>query len=172
MKLAYADPPYLGQGRKHYAQHHDDAAEWDSIYAHLALIQRLEDDYDGWALSASSSSLQELLACCQPGVRIAAWVKPFAAFKVGVNPAYAWEPVIFRPTPRKHDRSRPTTRDWLAASITLKKGLTGAKPTAFCRWIFDLIRAEPDDKLDDLFPGTGIVGREWDKWRNQMELAA
>ena len=33
---------------------------------------------------------------CPSGVRIGALVKPFAVFKTGVNPAYAWEPVIFR----------------------------------------------------------------------------
>jgi hypothetical protein len=32
---------------------------------------------------------------------------------------------------------------------------------AFSRWIFDLLGAESDDTLDDLFPGTGAVGAAW-----------
>jgi hypothetical protein len=31
----------------------------------------------------------------------------------------------------------------------------GAKPAAFCRWVFGLLGAAPGDTLDDLFPGSG-----------------
>lgn len=37
----------------------------------------------------------------------------------------------------------------------------GAKPAAFCRWIFDLLGAQPGDTLDDLFPGSGAITRAW-----------
>ena len=50
-------------------------------------------------------------------------------------------------------------RDHLACNITLKKGLVGAKPEAFCAWVLDLLGWEPDDELHDLFPGTGVMGR-------------
>ena len=164
-RFAYADPPYIGQARRHYA-HDSRCAEVD----HAALIAQLEA-YDGWALSLSSSSLQQILALCPADVRVAAWVKPFAAFKVGVNPAYAWEPVIYRPSPRKRSRDEPTVRDWLAASITMRKGLHGAKPEAFCFWLFDLLGMRPDDTLDDLYPGTGVVGRTWRQWHNNLWTA-
>lgn len=159
MKFAYADPPYVGQAEKHYS-HDPRCAEVD----HRELISQLCSDYpDGWALSLSSPSLQQILAYCPSDVRVAAWVKPFCAFKVNVNPAYAWEPVIFRGG-RKRTRKQDTTRDWLAESITLKKGLCGAKPKAFCYWIFDLLNIEPGDTLDDLFPGTGIVGQCFEEY--------
>ena len=35
----------------------------------------------------------------------------------------------------------------------------GAKPAAACRWIFSPLDAAPGDMLDDLFPGSGAVGR-------------
>jgi hypothetical protein len=165
MRLAYADPPYIGQARKHYA-HDPRCAEVD----HAALVAQLET-YDGWALSLSSPSLQQVLALCPSTVRVAAWVKPFAAFKLGVNPAYAWEPVIFRPARRKRSRTEPTVRDWLAASITMRKGLHGAKPEAFCFWLFDLLGMQPADLLEDLFPGTGVVGRTWQQWRGNLWIA-
>lgn len=37
----------------------------------------------------------------------------------------------------------------------------GAKPAAFCRWIFDLLGATPADTLEDVFPGSGGVSRAW-----------
>jgi hypothetical protein len=152
MRFAYADPPYIGQARKHY---HNEEVD------HTLLVTRLVADYpDGWALSLSSPSLRQILDLCPLDVRIGAWVKPFASFKRGVNPAYAWEPVIWRGG-RKRDRTEPTARDWVSANITLKKGLAGAKPPAFCRWVFDLLGARSGDEMDDLFPGTGIVGVEW-----------
>jgi DNA modification methylase len=162
VKFAYADPPYLGQGAKHYGKHHPEARIWDSVDAHRELIDRLVDEYpDGWALSASSPSLRALLPLCPEDVRIAAWVKPFCIFKKGVRPAYAWEPVIFRggrnknhPPPEKGGK-QTTPKDYLACNITLKKGLTGAKPEAFCEWVLDLLNVQVGDVIDDVFPGTG-----------------
>ncbi len=137
---------------------HPEAAIWDTPEAHRDLIGRLVADYpDGWALCASSPSLWTLLPMCPPDVRVMAWVKPFASFKPNVNPAYAWEPVIVRGG-RKRGRDLPTVRDWLAECITLRKGLTGAKPPAFCHWVLDVLHALPEDTVDDLFPGTGIMG--------------
>jgi hypothetical protein len=44
---------------------------------------------------------------------------------------------------------------------TLPGRVIGAKPAAVCRWIFGLLGAQPGDSLDDLFPGSGAVGRAW-----------
>jgi hypothetical protein len=152
MIFAYADPPYIGQARKHYS-HDPSCAEVD----HGDLVHRLVNDYpDGWALSCSTPSLKTILPLCPDDVRVMAWVKPFCAFKANVNPAYAWEPVIVRGG-RKRTREQETVRDWLAESITLRKGLCGAKPPEFCHWLFDVLNVQEGDRLDDLFPGTGIV---------------
>lgn len=160
MRFAYADPPYLGCGALYDSQH-ENARAWDDPEMHRALIQRLCLEYnDGWAMSASSPSLRILLPMCPNDVRIAAWVKPFGVFKPNVNPAYVWEPVIFRGG-RRGGRDRATIRDWISESITLRRGLTGAKPRKVCRWIFDLLGAERGDTLDDLFPGTNAVGAAW-----------
>lgn len=156
MKLAYADPPYIGQAKKHYS-HDSNCAEVD----HVELIKQL-CEYDGWALSASSPSLHQILPLCPPEIRIAAWVKPFCSFKPNVNPAYAWEPVLFIPA-RRYSRDKLTTRDWLSASITLKKGLSGVKPEIFCLWIFALMGAERGDTLNDLYPGSGVVTKMWEQ---------
>lgn len=161
MKFAYADPPYIGQAKKHYS-HDPECAEVD----HQELINKLCIEYpDGWALSLSSPSLKQILAMCPDDVRVMAWVKPFCAFKVNVNPAYAWEPVIVRGG-RRRTRDMPTVRDWLAASITLRKGLVGAKPPEFCAWLFEVLGMQTGDELDDLFPGTGIVSKLWKEKSN------
>ena len=89
LRLAYADPPYLGQGKKHYAPHHENASDCDALEWHAALIKRLSDEYpDGWALSLHTPSLRELLPLCPADVRVAAWCKSFCSFKPNVNPAY------------------------------------------------------------------------------------
>lgn len=63
-----------------------------------------------------------------------------------------------------------TARDWVAAGITLQKGLVGAKPEAFCWWLFEVLGLESHDTLTDLFPGTGVVGRTWERYRRQRQL--
>ena len=76
--------------------------------------------------------MRTLLPLCPPDVRIAAWVKPFASFKRGVTPAYAWEPVIYKPCRSRTDRF--IVRDFVSENITLKRGLCGLKPDRFCYW--------------------------------------
>lgn len=147
MKIAYADPPYIGQAKKHYASKEID---------HKHLIQTTLAEYDAWALSCSSPSLRILLPLCPDGTRIAAWVKPFCIFKPNVNPAYAWEPILFYGV-RKTDRTIKTVRDFTSCNITLRKGIVGAKPKEFALWLMCLLKVKPSDVFHDLFPGTGII---------------
>lgn len=157
-RFGYADPPYVGQARKHY-----DCDEID----HAELISQLGNNFpDGWALSCSSPSLRLLLPMCPEKVRVGAWVKPFCSFKKNVNPAYAWEPVIFNGG-RKRGTGKhiETERDWCAESITLRKGLSGAKPLGFCYWLFEMLGMNPSDEFVDLYPGTGAVTAAWGMFR-------
>lgn len=163
MRFAYADPPYLGCCGLYGHRHEAPYGCWDDPDTHLLLRDMLAvHDYDGYAVSLSSPSLATILpmhgTMALGPARVAAWVKPFAVFKPNVNPAYAWEPVIFCGG-RRGDRERPTVRDWHSSNITLKKGLTGAKNPEFCRWILDLLGYEEGDEMVDLFPGTGVMAR-------------
>lgn len=154
MKFGYADPPYLGCA-KLYEKLHPDAMKWDDPSSHRDLIESLSDDFpDGWAYSLTSTTLRTILPMCPSDVRVMAWVKPFAVFRPNVNPGYTWEPVIVRGG-RKRDRSAPTVRDHLSCPIALKKGLVGAKPDGFWRWLFAVFGCVPGDEFVDIFPGTG-----------------
>jgi hypothetical protein len=158
MRFAYADPPYFNQGVRLYGDRHPDAAIYDTLDGHRALIERLCAEYpDGWAMSASSPSLRTILPMCPELARVMAWVKPFASFKPGVGVAYAWEPVIVMGG-RKRTRDQETVRDWLAANITMQRGFPGAKPLAFAHWIMDVLNVQPGDTMDDLFRGSGACG--------------
>lgn len=165
MKFAYADPPYLGQGSKHYAAQHANAAEYDTLEEHRRLVDRLSSEFPAaWALSLSTPSLYDLLPLCPRGVRIGAWVKPFASFKPNVNPGYCWEPVIFwggRSAKERGGRDVPTVRDYHSANITLKRGTAGAKPDTVAFWLFDFLGVGGGDEFTDLFPGSGAVSRAW-----------
>ena len=154
MRFAYADPPYIGQARRHYGND-PRCAEVD----HGELIERL-NGYDAWALSLSSPSLKQIIAMCPDDVRVMSWVKPFAVFRPNVNPAYAWEPVIVRGG-RKRERTEATVRDWVMANITMRRGTHGAKPVKFCNWLFDVLGMEAGDEFDDLFLGSGAVTDAW-----------
>lgn len=162
LRLAYADPPYPGKAWL-YRGHPDYAGEVD----HEALIRRLST-YDAWALSTSAAALPAVLALCPPGVRVAAWHRGERPTP-SRQPLNAWEPVIYTGG-RPADPSRPAggTRrvDSLIHGVspmtTLPGRVIGAKPAAFCRWLFDLLGAAPGDNFDDLFPGSGAVTRAWD----------
>lgn len=176
MKLAYADPPYLGCCAR-YEHYHPDGKCWDDASTHAAMLERLRDEYpDGWAVSLSTPSLEEYshLARAVVGpnrVRWGYWLKPFASFKPGVNPAYAWEPIMWLGGRAKRSREENTVRDWCAFGITLKRGLTGAKPEGMCYWLFDLLGMEESDELVDLYPGSGAVSSALDSWRRQRRFA-
>ena len=168
MKIAYADPPYIGcahlyRGRPDYA----------GEVNHMALIARLEREYDGWILHAAATprSFAVLAPLVEPtGARWMAWVKGFAAFKRNVPVAYAWEPVIVKAARKPVVSKRLVLRDWIQESITLRRGLTGTKPEAVCHWCFEMVAARPEDTLDDLFPGTGAVSAAWRTWQRKFTL--
>ena len=169
MKLGYADPPYIGCAHL-YKDHPDYAGEVD----HAELIARLERDFDGWVLHAAATpkSMAVLAPLVEsvPGARWMTWVKGFAAFKRNVSVAYAWEPVIVKPARKPVVSKRLVMRDWIECSITLRKGLTGAKPEAVCHWAFEMVAARPDDDLHDMFPGTGAVAAAWRTWQGKFTL--
>lgn len=187
MRVAYADPPYPGQAKRHYADHADYGGEVD----HAKLIADLERDFpDGWALSTSVPALGDVLALCPKGepskkrhtggsvkqgtgVRVCAWWRkvgePFPPARV----MWTWEPLIVR---MPHWRQRwpgDFVQDALAATRNsgfLGNAITGQKPPAFCEWMFNLLGLGPDDDLVDLYPGSGAVGEAWERWKAQQSL--
>jgi hypothetical protein len=168
MRIAYADPPYINCAHL-YKDHPDYAGEVD----HTELIERLERDYDGWVLHSAATPLA--MATLAPlvektGARWMSWVKGFAAFKRNVSVAYAWEPVIVKPARKPVVSKRLVMRDWIECSITLKRGLPGAKPEKVCHWAFEMVGARPDDDLVDLYPGSGAVTRAWSTWQQKFAL--
>ena len=175
MRIAYADPPYMGQAKRHYGDHPDYAGEVD----HAELVATLQRDYpDGWALSCSSPTLRPILNWCNDlgatDVRVAAWVKPWAVWKPGMSVAYCWEPVIWRGG-RKRKRTEVTARDWVSANAVMRRRndpnqTKGTKPIEFCCWLFDLFNMKPEDELVDLFAGSGAVLEAWAWWKRQQRL--
>jgi hypothetical protein len=161
MRAAYADPPYIGQAKKFYS---DDprCAEVD----HEVLLAELCAGYDAWALSCSSNTLRRILRlpACPEDIRIASWIKPWASYKPGVNPAYTWEPVLFYGS-RKRDRAEDKVRDSVVAAVPMGQQITGTKPRHFCYWLFELLGLRPGDEFIDLFPGSGAVSAAWRDWQ-------
>lgn len=169
MLLAYADPPYPGQAKRHYGDHPDFAGEVD----HIELIENTLSHFDGWALSTSNRALQEVLSLCPPDVRVLSWHKPIAPPMSG-HGVFGWEPVIVK-------WARPPAsdlRDTLVCSpeqYTFRPKpegyVTGSKPAAFCSWLFHWLGARPGDELEDLFPGSRAVSDAWERFDRQETLA-
>lgn len=154
MKFAYADPPYPGlawmyKGQSSYAGEVD----------HAKLVASLEASNDGFALSTSARALATVLPLFKREFRVCAWVKPIGVSGKTFGLHSAWEPLIVVPG----RQLRPGKRDWLAAQPARRGGSTliGRKPEAFCVWMFELLGMLPGDSLEDLYPGSGIVGRAW-----------
>lgn len=176
-RFAYADPPYPGRAKLYYGREDTYAGEVD----HVGLIQRLNaGGYDGWALSTSADAIPWVVLCVleaegidvpRPlppfrewnnllprGYRWASWSKPGVAPAATYGMHNMWEPLLVCGGRRR----QPGVPDRLHAYPARGGGsLMGRKPISFCAWLFDLLGMLPGDDLDDLFPGTGVVGRAW-----------
>jgi len=144
MRVAYADPPYPGQA-KLYEGHADYAGEVD----HGALIGGLVSGFD-------------------PSVRVLAWIKPWASWKPGISPAYAWEPVLIDGARPRADANK--VRDFFECHPATEWDYPGAKPRAVCSWVFAALGLVADDVLVDLFPGSGAIAKAWAEYRAQAPL--
>lgn len=177
MRVAYADPPYPLQSQRLYGDHPDYAGEVD----HAELCARLAE-YGAWALSTSASALGLVLPLCPlprvvkgrhvDGARVLVWEKPQPVPRP-VAIQFAWEPIVVY---GGRDRAgRSPIRDVIRANPRDGRmhtpGFPGAKPRPVLNYIFEALGLEPDDDLDDLYPGSGAVGRAWEDYRTQGVLA-
>jgi hypothetical protein len=166
LRIAYADPPYPGQSKRLYGDHPDYAGEVD-----LAELVAALQTFHGWALSTSNNSLADVLALTGPQ-RVLAWCKPIAPPFPGRG-VYGWEPVVVK-------WARPPAgdlRDTLTASpeqYTFRPKpecyVTGAKPPAFCSWLFRWLGARPGDQFMDFFPGSRAVTDAWRRFNQQEAM--
>ncbi len=160
MKFAYADPPYIGTAKRRY-----DTEEVD----HKELLLRLNNNYDGWALSSHVPGLWDLIPMIprEWKCRIAVWCKPNTRHNCNY-PIYAWEPLIFKNGRNK----RQAIKDYMVLPLNIQSTkekhniFIGKKPDEFCYWLFELLGMTADDEFDDLFPGTGRVTRAWETWKD------
>ena len=178
MRLAIADPPYLGRAELWYGgkgrakqgsagracgrgdlagEYHPDAARWDDPETHNRLMLDLEADYDGWAMAASAKTITQL--DIPRRARIAIW-QVTNAIPDGSRVRSTWEPVIVRvPEGRRAHGTGPMVADVLTAAHPMAN-FVGTKPVAWTHWVLDMLGYRSDeDELVDIFPGSGAVGR-------------
>ena len=179
MKLAIADPPYLGRASTWYgssirksqlgavhggtakinykpADYHPEAHLWDDIETHKTLIEKLESDYDGFALCLAHDNLQQLLPLFTVKVKVCIWHKWTLPSRSCISNSY--EPVIIKvPDARKGAIKGLTTPDVMTYQKREGMGFAGRKPKAFTHWILDLLQYKEGDQVDDLFNGSGAV---------------
>lgn len=163
MRWAYADPAYPGKAWKYYGKPETD---------HAALVSRLQEDFDGWALSTSAEALPAVLRLCPPGAWVAPWVRGPRPTK-SRSPLNAWESVIIygnRPLP-----DTGVTQDLCDVLLSGARqrshpgALVGMKSAAFAEWVFRLLGARQGDTLADIFPGSGIISRAWAEYVSRID---
>ena len=151
LKIAYADPPYMG-----CAHRYPEKKEVD----HQELINELMAKYDRWALSCHTPSLQKILAMCPQTkkIRVMSWVKPYAIIFPTLYVQYQWEPVIvYNAYIRKCNKKNPAIRDWIKAKANQETGMIGSKPKNFCIWLYQVLGITKEDEFFDLYPGSGAL---------------
>lgn len=175
MRLAIADPPYLGRADRWYGagrgsgrvitsggrpgrkpDFHADAARWDRLDSHRLLMVDLNADYDGWAIAGTADSGAKLMQYAPDGVRMAVWVRS-NAMPAGARVINTYETVVFQvPASRRNRVKGQSVRDALIAPHRVG-GFLGSKPQEWTDWVLSLMGYEPGDEVVDLFPGSGAV---------------
>lgn len=164
MRFAYADPPYLGCCRLYQHEHGDDGLCWDDPATHRKLVERIDAEHDGWALSLSVKSLSTILSFCPDDALVLAWFKPIAP-PLGDHRRYNWEPVIVRPLRRYGPGYVPIAVVASPPMFTFRETppehVVGEKPEAFAHWVFANAGLTLDDTMTDVFTGSGAITRAW-----------
>jgi hypothetical protein len=173
MKLAIADPPYLGRAHRWYgiggrakgrgkgrADEHPEAYLWDKPETHINLALQLVENYDGFAIACTSHSLSTYLSVIpthsENGIRILSWIKP-ASLPSGSRITQSWEPVIVKvPKERKGRGKGKQMVDYLVCAAP-RNGFAGSKPVAWTNWVLDAMGYKDGDIVEDLFAGSGAV---------------
>ena len=176
MRLAIADPPYLGRAHRWYGDStrkyrnnteriasssdvHPDAHKWDEPEMHRGLVERLQQDYDGWAIAMHAENLTHYLQWVPTVTRTCVWVDP-RRIPSGHRIRRVWEPVlVYVPEGRRDRVTGPPMTDVLTSGAP--HTFVGAKPAAWTRWVLDMLGYDPEtDTVDDLFHGSGAVANE------------
>lgn len=149
----YGDGP-RAQSDSPRADFHADAGVWDDLSEHRRLIERLADEFDGWAIATTPDGL----GAYHPlpiGADIMAWHRP-TAIPGGGRLIRRWEPVIVFIPESRRGRGGERVSDVLTAAPA--RGFVGAKPAAWTRWVLAALGYDPaTDELVDMFPGSGAV---------------
>lgn len=171
MRLAIADPPYLGRAERWYgrgrgykrgaataADVHPSASEWDQPARHAQLVADLERDFDGYAIAAAADSLAVYLAAA-PQLRVMVWHRGNSV-PSGSRIANQWEPVLIRVPDGRNGRTHGlATADVLRSGVR-QTGFLGSKPAEWTRWVLTALGYDTEtDTVTDLFPGSGAVTR-------------
>lgn len=191
MKLAIADPPYLGRANRWYGSgrgsgrvitsagrpgrkpdFHPDAADWDRVEKHLDLMEGLRRDYDGWVIAGTAESGPVLLAASPVGTRMGVWVRS-NAMPAGARVINTYETVVFSVPTARRDRVRgESVRDALVSPVK-PSGFLGSKPREWTLWVLGLMGYEPgEDEVTDLFAGSGAVASAIDGMLPLVQLSA
>ena len=185
LKLAIADPPYLGRANRWYgdgcgdgygigrADSHPEARKWDDPKSHTDLVHELNANYDSWAIAMTVHSLSTYLSVINTdsrnGIRVMSWIKP-ASVTSGSRVTNSWEPVIVKIAKERRGWTTGVhIKDYLSAA-PMRSGFIGAKPEAWTHWVLDAMGYVEGDQVTDIFSGSGAVTHALNSYRSRLPL--
>lgn len=158
LRLAIADPPYLGGALRWHGNLPPPAGPatsleaWNNRTLHEMLVANLEARYDGWLVAASAASVPVYQTFLPQDVRMCVWVKG-NALPTASRITNLWEAAFLRlPDERSAHGSGTAVGDVLTAGENHQE--PGCKPRAWVRWALDLLGYRPGDQVDDVFAVT------------------
>lgn len=150
------------------ADFHADAGAWDDLSEHRRLIERLVDEFDGFAIATTQDGL-DAYRPMPIGAHTGVWYRP-TALPGGSRIMNRWEPVIFFVPEERRGRGGLQVSDVLVANAP-RVGFVGAKPPEWTRWVLDMLGYDAGvDELVDLFPGSGAVSAAADGMLHLSEV--
>ncbi len=166
--LVYADPPYANcrfrYARKNSSRQWGRNSRADFMRELIARMDSLRAADGACALSMATPEL-ELLPLFPSRRRVLAWVKPYAVFRPGVWPAFAWEPVVIwgNLPGRAEQKASQTPPDWFSCPPQKPSKREGAhenpKPEAVMEWVINMALGPRRGPALDLFAGSCTMAR-------------
>lgn len=149
---------------------HDDAARWDDLSEHRALLLHLVENFDGWALATTPDGL----GAYHPlpiNAHIMAWHKP-TAMPGGGRLIENWEPIVVYIPEGRRSRAGGQVSNVITANAPSSRygrpSFVGSKPEAWTHRVLSALGYDPDaDEVVDLFPGSGAVSRAVATYRSE-----
>lgn len=138
----------------------------DDVLTPEAVVAKLNDEFDAWAMILKVSDLRAVLPYCPSNVRVGAWIRTVEPGTTLANKRASWEPVIFMT--RGIRKLSPGRKPWLDHHVepyAPEKRIKGSRPPGVYAWIFEGLELKQRDSFVHLFQKDDRMTAAWKQWQ-------